>query len=374
MTAIHVDPRSRSDSIRPAAVGRAGNGVVAAEDFFDRNRSRCGDRTRAARRRFLLTLLGGLGFGPGFAGLGMAQDTAAPETAQAPENGDSASSPDATDSSPADRFWVAPPPRTATSWFPRPVEMSVGRIREFDAERFVWTRPDGTSERRISARRVVWVRRAAPSAFERAGVRAFWAGRYADALPALLDAVGTRPPVWHQQWLSMVAAQAAWRAGRGDVALELISQIDRIPMTPLALAWLPVRWHGEEQDRAARDAAASGLASPSPAVRLVAASWLVNHRRGSSSQVLRSLSRDDSHPGVAALAVHAFRRSATPAEVSASGERWRDEVRGLPIVWQVGPTKMLIDRFEVAEMRPEAGRLRRLLELVPPHPHPDLPG
>lgn len=205
-------------------------------------------------------------------------------------------------------------------------------------------------------------------------MRAFWAGRYAESLPVLLDAVGTRPPVWHQQWLSMVAAQAAWRAGRGDVALELILQLDRIPITPLALAWLPIRWHGEEQDRAARDAASSGLGSPSPAVRLVAASWLLEIRRGSAAQVLRSLSRDDSNPAVAVLAAHALRRSATPAEVNASGERWRDEVRDLPIVWQVGPTKMLIERFEVAEMRPEAERLRRLLELVPPHPHPDLPG
>lgn len=204
-------------------------------------------------------------------------------------------------------------------------------------------------------------------------MRAFWEGRYADAIPALLDAVGTRPPVWHQQWLSMVAAQAAWRSGRGDVALELILQLDRIPVTPLALAWLPIRWHGEEQDRAARDAASDALASPSPAVRLVAASWLLEIRRGSSVQMLRSLSRDDSSPAVAALAGHAVRRSATPAEVSASGRRWRDEVRDLPLVWQVGPTKMLIERFEAAEMRPEADRLRRLLELVPPHPHPDLP-
>ena len=48
-----------------------------------------------------------------------------------------------------------------------------------------------------------------------------------ESLTKLPDVLKERPPVWRQQWITMLASVAAWKSGRSKICLELVSQLDR---------------------------------------------------------------------------------------------------------------------------------------------------
>lgn len=311
------------------------------------------------------------------------QDEASRSPDASSDRGGSAAAAEAT---PADEVWIAPGPatRTGTGWYPDPIVRRRVRVVEFGPQTFrfvpadrqrVVDANDGASnrEQRIASRRVLWVARGTASEFETRGLRLFAEKRFADALPVLVDAIGTRPPVWHQQWLSMVAAQAAWRGGRPEVALELVNQLDRLPFSPLTLAWMPIAWHTSAANREHARVASERLRNASPAVQLVASSWILATRRGEATQRLRVLAGDRSRPQLARLAAFVGRRAAAPPEVQSFADRWLQEVEAMPMVMRVGPTVMMIHKLEAAGEPQRAGRLRRSLRLTPPLPHPDLP-
>ena len=278
-----------------------------------------------------------------------------------------------TDSATPDRIWVVPTGSDDENrWYPEPIRQLRGKVLEYGPQAMKFMRVGGDTAESLPAQRILWVEPGQRSEFEGRGLKLFAAGRFGEALPVLIDAIGTRPPVWHQQWLSMVAAQSAWRSSRSEVALELVSQIDRRPITPLVLAWLPVDWGAGPASRAAADAAAARLSNPSPAVRLVAASWVLKTERGRATQVLRLLALERERPWIAKLAAVLLWRTAPPPEVGVSREKWRAEVDALPLVLQVGPTVTLMDRLDAAGQRDAAAELRRSLRLTRPHPHPEL--
>lgn len=283
-----------------------------------------------------------------------------------------------TDQPPADQIWVEPlrssKPQSFSPWYPAPIMHRAVRIIEFGPTtiRFVDWGSNRGAEQQLAASRVLWLERGVASDHESRGLQLFAEKKYAESLPVLVDAIGTRPPVWHQQWLSMVAAQAAWRSGRSELALELISQVDLRPLPPLVLAWLPIQWDSAPTPRDAINAASARLTNPSAAVRLVAASWLLETRRGQASQVLRLLESDESRSDIARLARMVTRRTASPPEVAELADRWLEELRSLPLVFQVGPTVMLMHKFQASGKHDRSRRLRLSLELTPPHPHPEI--
>lgn len=292
----------------------------------------------------------------------------------------------AAEASPPDEVWIAPGPDrgSGTGWYPDPIVRRRVRIVEFGPRAFRFVPADrpgvdaadgggSAGEEQIASSRVLWVARGTASPFETRGLRLFAEKRYAEALPVLIDAIGTRPPAWHQQWLSMVAAQAAWRGGRPEVALELVNQLDRLPFSPLTLAWMPIAWHTSAVDRDDVRVASERLRDGSPAVQLVASSWILATRRGEAAQRLRVLAAERSRPQIAKLASFVGRRAAAPPEVESFADRWLEEVEAMPMVLRVGPTVMMIHKLEAAGERGRAGRLRRGLVLTPPHPHPDIP-
>ncbi len=282
--------------------------------------------------------------------------------------------PTPTDESQPDQVWIDPERarRDGSDWYPRPIVQRSVRIVEFGAEAIKFIEGGGDEEQRLAAGRVLWVERGTASKHETKGLQLFAEQRYAESLPALIDAIGTRPPVWHQQWLSMVAAQAAWRSGRAKMALELVGQVDRLPFPPLVLAWMPIQWDSSAPSPEMVDAASARLANSSPAVQLVAASWLLSTKRGQASQVLRFLGSDSSRPDVARLAEFVVRRTSPPPEAKERVEQWQDEIESLPIVLQVGPSIMLMHKLQTSGLEKYADRVRLGLKLTPPHPHPEI--
>lgn len=142
----------------------------------------------------------------------------------------------------ADDVWLEPSESTSSQskWYPRAVEQLSGRVIELDANQLRFVRTGDEAETVIAARRVLWIQSDSVSPLESEAIELFVQGKYAESLRKLPDVLQQRPPVWRQQWITMLAANAAWKSGRSNIAMELVSQLDHRPLPPIAIAWLPI--------------------------------------------------------------------------------------------------------------------------------------
>ncbi|MGB7329019.1 MAG: hypothetical protein WBD31_29330 [Rubripirellula sp.] len=274
-----------------------------------------------------------------------------------------------------DRIWLQPmpPTRAESDWYPRAITVVEGDVVDLDHQQLRVIVTGDEAETVVSARRVIWIEPGSVSPEQADAIKQFESGNHADALSALPAILKQRPPVWRQQWLTMMAANAAWKTSRADIALELVSQLDRRPLPPLVIAWLPIAWKNGGQSAAVIQAAKTRLQDPSLAAQLVAASWLLSSAdRSEATSVLESLATQTDRTDIAWLSKCLAWRTATPPQVAASSQRWQQELRKLPMVWQVGPTVTLVDKFQSAGQDDAAKQLKWALELTPIHPHPAL--
>lgn len=280
----------------------------------------------------------------------------------------------------SDEVWIEPPRPTSpqrdpaapqVDWYPRAIESITGQVMQFDAEQLTIQIEGEDRQRMIPATAVLWVRPDPLSELERESMHLFAEGQYSASLQKLPELLGTKPPVWRQQWISMTAAVAAWKSNRSDIALELVAQLDRRPLPPMVIAWLPIAWTNRSHPDAVLQAAADRLADPSPVVRLVAASWLLSSPR--RPEAIATLKQLESVPRkeIARFARVLSWRTATPPEVIASSGDWLKAVDSLPMVWQTGPLTLLVDKLRSANQLEAANRLRWSLELTPIQPHFD---
>ncbi len=273
----------------------------------------------------------------------------------------------------ADRVWLAPGKKTAaqSDWYPQSIKVISGKVDSLNDKRLAILISGDEALSRFAAHRVIWIEPGAMSEKEAAALKLFADGDFAGALRPLIDSLSERPPVWRQQWLSMLAADAAKRSSRGEIALELVSQLDARPLAPYVLAWLPLAWESRPPPAASIQAARGRIDDDSAAVKLVAASWLLSSpSRGDGSRVLKQLSLDPSRPMIAKLAAAVLWRTATPPQVAENASRWQQAVDQLPIVLQTGPMIALAQKFESAGLDREAKRLRLALEMTPALPYP----
>ncbi len=273
----------------------------------------------------------------------------------------------------ADRVWLEPlrPTSVQSDWYPRAIEIRSGEVLEFNASELRLLVAGDEAVTTVAASRVLWIEPGNISELEVEAIKLFVAGEHAQSLAKLPSVLKQRPPVWRQQWITMLAACAAWKSGRSKIALELVSQLDRRPLPPIALAWLPVAWQNGAQTADAMTEAKNRLADSSAAVQLVAASWLLSSSpdRNQASAVLKKLQTQD-RADIARLAEILLWRTATPPQVIESAESWQSKVDALPMVLQIGPTETLIDKLRSASQSDAADRLQWSLELTPIHPHP----
>ncbi|MGB7347941.1 MAG: hypothetical protein WBD20_27195 [Pirellulaceae bacterium] len=270
-----------------------------------------------------------------------------------------------------DRVWLAPSQRTAadSTWYARSIEQVRGTVLQLDDRQLRIKISGNTDETLVAAHRVLWIESDEMPADAIKAVKLYSDGKYGESVRPFLDGLKERPPVWRQQWLSMMAAEAAWRSSRPTIALELVSQLDARPLPPIAIAWLPIDWDGSVDDRTNETAALEKLDDASPAVRLVAASWLVKSRsRRQAVAVLEQLALDNQRPLIARLAEIVSWRATLPPEIAGRAVGWQRKVDALPIVLQTGPLQSLASTFQAAGLADAAKRLQLSLELTPVAP------
>ena len=265
-----------------------------------------------------------------------------------------------------DRVWLEPlrPAKSDSTWFARSIKQIDGKITQLDNKQLRFVVAGDEAETLAASHRVIWIESAGASKTEVAAMKLFADGQYAESLRPLLDSLKEKPPIWRQQWLSMMASVAASRGSNGKISLELVAQLDSRPLAPLILAWLPIHWDSSADSRAIAAAASERLTDKSAAVRLVAASWLLSSpQRDKAIAALDRLVLENQRPVVARLAEIVRWRSATPPQIKQQADQWQARVAELPIVLQNGPNQTLIDRFQTAGLKPRAEKLRLSREL-----------
>ncbi len=271
----------------------------------------------------------------------------------------------------SDQVWVEPlrPTSNESDWYPRGIEVHRGEVKQFDAGQ-VRIQPDDEGDDLVfAAARVLWIEPETVSDLETEAMRLFADGEYSSSLSKLPDILGAKPPIWRQQWITMMAAVAAWKSGRGEIALELVSQLDRRPLPPIAVSWSPIAWTNRPASREAIAAAEARLNDRSPLVQLIAASWLLSSpKRSEAIAVLKRL-ESQPRPNLARFARVLTWRAASPPEVIESADDWEGSIEKLPMVLQTGPLTLLVDKLRAAGESDRAERLRWSLELTPIHPH-----
>jgi hypothetical protein len=271
------------------------------------------------------------------------------------------------------KFWIEPLATSGPSWYPERIEEHTGIVVSFDDKQFVAKLSGRESDYSVSAQRVVWIEPIDAPRDEQAAIDQFSRGEYDACLRPLLDAVASRPPVWRQQWLSIVASQAAMRSGRYKVALELVNQIDSRPLPPMCIGWMPVVWQSKLNDKTMQEAAIGKLADSTPATRLVAASWLLSSpTRSQAVAVLQSLERDVNREEIASLARALLWQIVPPPEVGTQIDAWREQLDAMPMTLQTGPMLTLFGKLNASGRGDQAKPLQLSLELTPIYPHPEV--
>lgn len=271
--------------------------------------------------------------------------------------------------------WLAPAPRAKSdsTWFPQSISQQQGQIENFDASTLSLRTADASETKKFAANRVIRVASTDLSTAESEAIQLYQSEKYSAAVIALVQALGSesdssdRAPVWRQQWLSMLAAKAAWKSNRAKISLELVSQLDRRPLPTMVLAELPIQWNRVPREQAVSSMAAAGsnLENASSAVRLVSASWLLSSPTESERAIetLKTLAKDTSRLEIAMLAETLRWRSEAPNVVRERWREWERKIDRMPMVLQTGPLRSLVEEMETAGLNDDVLRLKLALQL-----------
>ena len=265
-------------------------------------------------------------------------------------------------------------------WYPRPLSTQTGNVLQLDADQLSIVLTGQNAPTRFAARRVLDIELTTVPQEQDAAIRSFKQGDFKNALPALVRCVSDqdpsdRPPVWRQQWLSMLAAQAAMRSGRGDIALELVGQLDARPLPTMTLGLLPIDWTGMAATHDhMMDVAAERAGSKSLAVKLVVASWLLRSPkyRPAAEAAVRRLTAQQDRKRISTLAGQLRWRTKTPPEVEAGLQRWENEIDQLPMALQTGPMISLLHLVRQAGLKNATKKWELTIEHAAPTWHPGL--
>ncbi|QDS92716.1 hypothetical protein FF011L_14650 [Roseimaritima multifibrata] len=273
-----------------------------------------------------------------------------------------------------DQIAVRTTPATGTqnSWLPQPLLILSGEIVAFDPKQIEIRVGDETKTTFVRVDRVVWLRPGWQESEAQAGATAYAEEDWALAIAKLLQGLKARPPVWRQEWMSALLANAAFQANRYPAGLELIAQLDRQPLSAPVVGLLPITWVGGMSGDAAVAAANDDLQAAEPLVRLASASLLIGTPHQQTAQrTLTDLSADAKRPLVARMADAQLWRMATPVETKRNVERWLQKIDSLPpsVAW--GPMAAIAERLEVAGEQERALAMWLSVGLLAPDPdHP----
>ena len=275
----------------------------------------------------------------------------------------------------ADRVWIQPPRPTSTEsdWYPRAIEIREGRVNVFDGKQLRVLCTGDEAETVIASARVIWIAPDPVTDLEREAIELFEKGEHAASLLKLPGVLKQRPPVWRQQRITMLSAVNAWLSGRASIALELVGQLDRRPLPLAVLAWLPIAWENGALSAETLAAAKNRLEDPSPAVRLVAASWLLSSSERNQAVTLLKALEKEPRVEIARLAEVLLWRATPPPQVADLASQWQTRLDALPMALQTGPTRTLIDKLTAAGQTERADQLKWSQNLTPIQPFYSMP-
>ena len=280
------------------------------------------------------------------------------------------------------RVWLTPAANAASenSWYPPTIEIVQGNLTRFDHHGLLLQKEGDLAESAYASTRVLWIELTTVGKSSQRILEKYVAGDFAEAFASLPAALESRPSVWRQQQLTMIAANAGCRSGRGNISLELVSQLDRRPLPAMVLGWAPIAWAGYPFESAHRDFgkdaawvvdAKTHLGGDSPLEKLVAASWLLSTPdRAEAIKQIKMLIKKKDRPSIAALAYCVLWTTATPPQVKSNQSKWLRQLEQLPMALQMGPMFALERKLEAAGEGELSGLLTSSIQLTPIAPHP----
>lgn len=267
-----------------------------------------------------------------------------------------------------DRIWIEPK-RTSNQcdWYPASIQVTEANVLHFDSNQLRCMIPGDNDQQVYSSSQIIWVEPVNRSKIQRQAIQQFNAGQYAETIQLLPEILQERPPLWHQQWLTMMTAVAAFRSGQNNVALELVAELDRHSLPPLVVAWLPIQWQNQRMKPDVVGHAAGRMNDSSELVQLTAASWLLSSPRRNDALAVLDTLRVSKRMEVREFAEILHWRVAIPPTVKQQSVRWQQKIDHLPMVLQTGPTLTLIDKLNSAGLADRATPLQWSLKLTPIH-------
>jgi hypothetical protein len=267
----------------------------------------------------------------------------------------------------ADTLYIAPltNPEAESGWDARPIEKFVGTITVLDRDRCEIEFTSGERQS-FAAHRVVSAIPESMTPAEEAWMSAWKSKDHAGVLRHLPEAMKSRPPVWRQQWMTAVTADACFRTGRESVGFDFIAQLDRLPLPPMVIAALPIAWKTEQPSSELNSNALKRLTDPSPLVRLIGASQvLAANDVDTAKRTLSELAGQRQHAVVMTYAKILLACSASPAELKENSKDIEAQLERLPIVLQDGPRALLIEEFKSAGLMDQARQLSLTAQYAP---------
>lgn len=256
------------------------------------------------------------------------------------------------------RVWYEPlpPMSNQTGFLPRSLIEAKGEIVDFTAEAVRIQQANVRQADSIAAQRIVWIAPDWQIAEAASGMKAFEEGDYPAAIQQLTQALPQRPPVWQQQWILAHLTAAAHQVGKHAEALQLIGLLQQSNPPSFMLGLMPIHWTNRPLPASAVAAARQAIGAEDPAVRLVAASWLLSSAedRVIAERTLDAIVNQRDAMVLARMAAFVrWRRTPVP-QIAAASERWIAAVDQLPIALQGGPLLFIADRFDAIGSTAEA--------------------
>lgn len=274
-----------------------------------------------------------------------------------------------------DTVWLEPLKTSANadSWFPGSITQHKGIIKSLDHLALRMIVDESPTETTFAAHRVLWIEFGKVSEKESSLTTLFREQKRPESLLLLRDVLREPLPRWRKKWRMIQAANSMWNVTGDSSAFQMMSAIGSEPLPPLILASLPVAWTRSNSERTELNVGQFEANVKTPEQRLVFLSWRLRALgRDRAIAAIEMLTNDKTRPYVGKLADTLRWRLANPNEVRENAKLWEAKIDALPMVLQVGPTLMLIEKLEAAGLAEDAKRLRLSLQLTPPFPHPSL--
>ncbi len=265
----------------------------------------------------------------------------------------------------ADAVWYLPPAASSvgqTGWLPQPLRKLSGTIESFQQGKLQIVVADassveGLARRELDDDRIVWIQvdwsgegAEVQQAFEDFNNRQF-----AACLKPMGEYVKRAKPRWRQLIAYGYLMNAAAAVDKHSAALAIAAGFHAAAPPACFYSLLPIAWTRPPINAARDQAAVAGLQHADPAVRVIAASWLLTGtNRQRADAVLARASNDPTDPLLARLADAIRWRTAAGPEVAASLATWERKVDQLPIAVQAGPMTAIADRLQASGRGEEA--------------------